>query len=143
MSLLKEAIQSLIQNGKITHTFPFRGMEFEMRVLTAEEQLLSDGMVDPEKLVEKYKAESVNTFRDTVEKFRSASRLSFAICKINGKSPVDEKSILPDQFKQRLEFRDELLEMTTSMFDHLMLEFNKCLDKQREFLTGVEENAGK
>lgn len=143
MSLLKEAIQSLINKGKITHEFTLQGMKFEMRVLTTEELLLSEGMVDPDKLKEKYKAESVNTFRDTIDKFRVASKLSFAISKIDGKSPVDEKALLPDQFKQRLEFRDEILSMTTSMVDHLTLESNKCADKQREFLSNVEENTGK
>jgi hypothetical protein len=144
MSLLKDAIQSLVAKGKIIHEFSLQGMKFEMRVLTAEELLLSEGMVDPDKLKEKYQAaESTNTFRDTVDKFRLASNLSFAIAKIDGKSPVDEKALLPDQFKQRLEFRDEILSMTTSMVDHLTMESNKCVEKQRAFLINIEENAGK
>jgi hypothetical protein len=144
MSLLKEAIQSLIKRGKIIHEFSLQGMKFEMRVLTTEELLLSEGMVDPEKLKEKYSAtESVNVFRDTVEKFRVASNLSFAISKIDGKSPVDETALLSEQFKQRIEFRDEILGMTTSMVDHLTLESNKCVDKQRKFLIGLDENLEK
>lgn len=143
MSLLKEAIQSLVIKGKITHEFEFQGMKFEMSPLTSEENLVSESMVDPDALKAKYKADTITTFRDTIEKHRAASLLSFVITKIDGKSPVDLNESLENQFKTRLEFRNELLTMNVVMFDHLMAEVNKCMDSGKKFYEKIEENVGK
>lgn len=143
MSLVKDAIQSMIQKGKIQHDFEMNGTKITMEVLTTEEQLLADSLVDPEKIKDKYGADQLNTFRDTIEKYRTIAQIAFSIKKVNGKSPVDTKATLSDQFVQRIEFRDELNELDVVMLDLMIGEYRRLIDKQRSFLEKVEENAKK
>lgn len=143
MSLVKEAIASMIQKGKIQHEFEMSGTRFVMEILTTEEQLLADSLVNPEQIKEKYGADNLNTFRDTIDKYRTISQIAFAIKKVNGRSPVDSKLTLVEQFAQRVEFKEELAELDVVMLDQLIIEYRRLIDKQRSFLEKVEDNAKK
>lgn len=145
MSLVAAAIKSLIEKGDVFHETTIHGIKFEMGVLSSEEQILADGLVDMDKIREKYKAETsfVTTFRDTVEKFRTIALVAFAVKKVNGQSPVDAGASLQEQYKQRVEFRDELLGLPTPVQDKLTREYNQLLLKQAEFLDKAGEATGK
>jgi hypothetical protein len=143
MSLVKDAIKSLVEKGKITHDFEIHGMKFSMEVLTSEEQLLADSLVDPDYFNKKFKADNVNTFRDTMDKHRLISQMALAIRTVDGKSPVDKDAPLSEQFKQRVEFKDEIIELDVVTLDQLVSEYNTLVLKHREFLRGVNENVKK
>lgn len=145
MSLVKDIVGSLIEKGDIIHETTIHGIKFEMRLLSNEEQILADGLVDMQHIRDKYKAEAsfTTTFRDTVEKFRAVALVAFSIKSVNGKSPVDKSLSLEEQYKQRVEFRDELLGLPTPIQDKLASEYNQLLTKQTEFLNKAEEIAGK
>jgi hypothetical protein len=142
MSLVKDIIQSLAEKGKIVHKFIFQEIEVEMEILTTEEQMLADGMVDFAKLQLKYKAE-LQSFRDGIDKFRSLSLLSFAIKKMGGQVTIDKGLALEEQQKQRIEFRDELAGLGITAVDFFLKEYNKLIQKHNEFLEKKDEIAGK
>lgn len=144
MSLVKEALESLAQKGKLEHDCTILGIKFVLEPLSTEEQILADGIVDVESLKKKYGAtEDFNTYADTVGKYRTLAQLMFAVKKVNGASPVDLNASLQEQFKQRLEFRDELSNLSTTIIDELTINYRKLLNKQKDFFDNLEENVGK
>lgn len=143
MSLVKSAIESLVQKGKITHDFEVQGVSFSMQILSTEEQLIADSMVDPEYLSKKYKTKNLNTFRDTMDKHRVISQMALAIRNVNGESPIDTSLSLEEQFKQRAEFKEEISNLDVVTLDRLIFEYNQLIAKQREFMNEVKENAKK
>jgi hypothetical protein len=145
MSLVKSALKSLAEKGIIEHEVTIEGVRFEFRALTSEEQLIADSMVNSNSLKKKYGAgDELNTFGDTISKYRNLALLCFAIKSIDGQVAVDGSIELEKQFKQRIEFRDELSELSPTFIDELFrrgyLEHNK---KQREFFDNVKDNVGK
>lgn len=143
MSLVKSAIESLVMKGKITHDFELQGIQFSMQILSTEEQLIADSLVDPDYLGKKYKTKNLNTFRDTMDKHRLISQMALAIRTVNGESPVDASLSLEEQFKQRIEFKEEISGLDVVMLDRLIAEYNELISKQRQFLAKAEENIKK
>lgn len=144
MSLVKKAIQSLVQTGKIVHEFNIGDVKFVMEPLDSEEQILADGLVDIDHLKEKYNTEKrVSTYPDMIGKYRSISQVAFAIRKVNGEDTIDKSLSAKEQFKQFLEFRDDLGKLSTSMIDQLVSEYRKLNKKQIEFFDDFEDNVGK
>jgi hypothetical protein len=144
MSLVKDMIQQLVNEGKVSNSFTVRGIRFEMENLTTEEQLLADGLVDISKIAEKYQADKdISVLPDMIQKYRTIAQVTFAIKKVNGQSPVDEQAAPSEQFKQRLEFKDELIQLGTAMLDELIDNYRSLVAKQKDFLDDVEENVKK
>lgn len=143
MSLIRETILAVAREGEITHKFTLKGMKFVLRSLTTEEQILSDGMVDSQKLKKKYGAEDLLTLSDTIAKYRTIGKIALSIKTVNGQSPVDTNESLEVQFKQRLELRDELMELGSGAVDEMIREFNKLAIKESEFFENIEDNVEK
>lgn len=144
MSLLKEAIKSLAEKGVIEHYKTINGMRFDFRALTSEEQLIADSMVNTNSLKKKYKAEDeLTTYPDTISKYRNLSILCYAIKSVDGQVPVDENASLEDQFKKRIEFKNELATLSPAIIDELFKEYLTHNKKQRDFFNDLEENTGK
>jgi hypothetical protein len=142
MSLVRDAILSIAKEGEITHEFSVKGLKFVLRSLKTEEQLLSDGMIDTQSLKGKYGAD-ILTLADTIAKYRSIGKVALSVKTVNGQSPVDTKNSLAKQFEQRLELRDELMEMGSAAVDQMIREYNKLADKEAEFYQNIDENLGK
>lgn len=142
MSLVRDAIFSVAREGELTHDFTIKGLKFVIRTLKTEEQFLSDGMIDTQTLKNKYNAD-ILTLNDTIAKYRSLGKVALSIKTINGQSPVDTNESLPIQFKQRLELRDELMELGSAAVDQMIKEYNKLLNKEQEFFGNLEDNLGK
>lgn len=144
MSLVKSALQSLAEKGKVTHSFTIKDTKFEMESLTTEEQILSDGLVDIDTLKKKYDTKQrISTYPDMIAKYRSLAQIAFAIKKINNEPPVDTEKTYSEQFIARLEFRDELSQLDPVMLDEIIKEYKKLGSKQRDFYDNFEENVGK
>lgn len=145
MSLLKETIQSLAKKGKIEKEVTLHGMKIILGTLSTEEQILSESIVSHKSLREKYNADqdSFMTLQDTLLKHRSVSILCFAIKSIDEKQPVDTSKNLEEQFKERLEFRDELLELDANTIDFLLKEYNVLMDENKKVYEDLNENLGK
>ena len=144
MSLVKDILKGLAEKGKVEHEFTLNGIKFVMEPLTTEEQILTDGLVSTESLKEKYgTGKEFGTYNDTIIKLRTVSQLTFAIKSVNGKPPVDESQSLTEQFKQRIEFRDELNELGPHVIDELGKEYRAMLKKNRELFENLEENVEK
>lgn len=143
MSLVREAIMSVARTGEIVHKFTIKDLTFVLRGLKSEEELLADGMVDPQRLREKYGATNLLTLNDTLQKHRTLAMVALATKSVNGQSPVDTESTLQEQYKQRLELRDELMELDSAMVDEIVKEYNKLALKRAQFFENVEENMEK
>jgi len=143
MSLVKDVIESVARKGEITHEFTVKGLQFVIRSLATEEQILADGMVDTGKIRKKYGAENLMTLSDTIQKYRTIAMVALATKTINGKSPVDEEASLEEQYKQRQEFVDELMSLGSAFMDNVIREYNKLGVKEREFFSDVDENIKK
>lgn len=143
MSLVKDAIRSIVEKGIIEHEFTIQDTKFVIRSLTTEEQFLADGMVDSNRLREKYKTDKLITLNDTIQKHRTISMVALATKLVNGHSPVDENESLENQFKQRLELRDELMSLGSGYMDQIITEYNKLKQKEAKFYQNVEENVEK
>lgn len=143
MSLVKDVIESVAREGLITHEFPIKNLKFKLKALSSEEQFLADGMVDTNKIKKKYGAENLVTLNDQIQKHRSISMIALATVSVNGKCPVDEKATLEEQFKQRLEFKDELMTLNSGMIDAIIMEFNNLVKKERDFYKDIESNLEK
>jgi hypothetical protein len=140
MSLVKDAILSVARKGEITHEFSIKDLKFVLRTLKTEESFLADGMVDTAKLREKYGATNLLTLNDTIQKYRTIAMVALATKTINGQSPIDMKADLETQYKQRLELRDELMELDSAMVDEIIREYNKLNLKGIKFYENVEAN---
>lgn len=144
MSLVASAIRGLAEKGRLTKESTVKDVKFELEILTTEEQLLADGMVDTDALKKKYGAGDVySTYPDTISKMRTLAILTFAIKKVNGAPVVDEEKTIVEQFKQRLEFKDELAELGTVIVDKLYKDYRSLTDQQRELFADIEENVEK
>jgi hypothetical protein len=143
MSLVADAIKSVAEKGQITHECTIQGLKFVLRSLKTEENIIADGMVDTDKVSEKYGAKNLITLNDTLNKYRTIAMISLATETVNGKPPVDSKVSLEDQFKQREEFRDELMGSGAAFVDALIREYNFLLVKEREFYVNINENLEK
>lgn len=140
MSLVRDAILSVARSGEITHDFKIKELEFVLRGLKTEEAFLADGMVDTAKLREKYGATNLLTLNDTIQKYRTIAMVSLATKTINGQAPIDKTLPLEQQYKQRLELRDELMELDSAMIDEIIREYNKLNLKQVKFYERLDEN---
>lgn len=140
MSLVKDAILSVARNGEITHEFSIKDLKFVLRTLKTEESFLADGMVDTAKLREKYGATNLLTLNDTIQKYRTIAMVALATKTINGQSPIDTKADLESQYKQRLELRDELMELDSAMVDEIIREYNKLNLKGIKFYENIDSN---
>lgn len=143
MSLVKDAILSVARKGEITHEFTVAGLTFVLRSLKTEEQFIADGMVDSNRLKDKYGASNLLTLNDTIHKHRTIAMVSLATQTVNGKSPVDSEADLKTQYKQREELRNELMELNSSIIDEIIREFQTLTVKQNKFYENVEENMEK
>lgn len=147
MSLVKDildsAIDSVVKTGEIEHKFEVKGLTFVLRGLTAEEEILADGMVDTSKIKEKYGAQNLMTLQDTIHKHRTLARVALSTRTVNGKPPVDKEANLEDQFKQREEFKSELMGLNSAMLDLIIREFGKLNEKQIKFFENVEKSLEK
>lgn len=144
MSLVKDAIKSLAAKGKVDSEFTILGTKFVMEALTMEEQLITDGFVDIDVMKKKYDTEDrISTYPDMIGKCRSMAMVTFAIKKVNNISPVDETLSAAEQFKQRVELRDELMELGPAVIDQLIQKYNALAMKQKEFFADLEGNVGK
>lgn len=144
MSLLKEAIRSLVNTGQIEHEETIQGTTFVFRNLQMEEQLLVDSTANLNSIKEKFGAKDISTYPDTLVKLRNLSILSFSIKEVNGVPPVDLSLPKADQYKQRQEFREELSELSPVFIDELLQKgYNKVFNKTKEFYSDIKENAGK
>jgi hypothetical protein len=143
MSLVREAILSVARNGEITHEFTVKELKFVLRTLSTEEQFIADGMVDTARLREKYGADNLITLNDTIQKHRTIAMVAMATKTVNGKSPVDTESTLQEQYKQRTELRNELMELDSHLIDHIIREYTKLTSKQNDFYKNLDENMEK
>lgn len=144
MSLVKDAIESLAKEGKITHEFTLRGIKFEMELLTTEELFLADALVNFKELKEKFGADDrFQVLGDSIGKQRSLSQMAYAVRKVNGKSPVDETLPVEKQFEQRMEFREELSTLEGKMYDQIVGEYNKLIEKRNAMFEDLDENVKK
>lgn len=140
MSLVRDAILSVARDGEITHEFTIKELKFVLRGLKTEEAFLADGMVDTAKLREKYGATNLLTLNDTIQKYRTIAMVALATKTVNGQPPVDKTLPLEQQYKQRLELRDELMELDSAMIDEIIREYNKLNLKQIKFYEKLDEN---
>jgi hypothetical protein len=144
MSLVKAALEGLVIKGKIDHEFTIHGTKFEMELLSTEEIFLADALVDFKSLKEKYGAdERFQIMGDGIVKQRSLSQMTFAIKKVNGQSPVDETLPVEEQFKQRMEFRDELASLEVTIYDQIVDSYNKLVKKRDALFEDLDETAKK
>ena len=143
MSLVKDAIESIAREGEITHEFSVKGLDFVLRSLSTEEQLLADGMVNTSRIREKYGAKNLMTLSDTIQKYRTVAMIALSTKTLNGKEPVDSKATLQEQYKQRTEFQDELMSLGSVFMDEIIREFNQLAIKERDFIKKLEENVEK
>lgn len=140
---MKDAILSVAREGEITHEFTVKGLKFVLKSLSTEEQILADGMIDTTRLKEKYGAKQLATLNDTVYKYRTIAMIALGTKTINGQSPVTKEADLAEQFKQRSELRDELMELQSSVVDQLIKEYNVLIKKENEFGSDLENNMEK
>lgn len=144
MSLVKSALQGLVTKGKISHEFTIHGAKFEMELLSTEEIFLADALVDVKSIKEKFGAdERFQIMNDTIVKQRTLSRMAYAVKKVNGQSPVDETLPVVDQFKQRMEFREELSELEVTVYDEIVASYNKLVEKRDALYEDLDETAKK
>jgi hypothetical protein len=143
MSLVSDVIKSVAREGEITHEFKIKGLKFVLRTLSTEEQFIADGMIDTNRLKEKYGAKNLMTLNDTIQKHRTIAMVALATKTINGKSPVDTEKTMAEQFTQRQELRDELMELDSRMMDEIIKEYNRMTLKQTEFYSKLDENMEK
>ena len=143
MSLVKEAIQALAQQGELTHEFTLAGKKFVMRPLDSEEQILADGMVDTNLVKKKYGADKLMTLSDTIQKYRTIAMIALATKSIDGKPAVDSEANLEEQYKQRCELRDELMKLPSGLMDEIIREYTQMSIKERKFYRNIEENMEK
>lgn len=143
MSLVGDIIKSVAKEGEITHEFSIKKINFVFRPLNLDEMIIADGMIDIEKIRKKYGAKDLIVLNDTIQKARTIALVTLATKTVNGKQPVDKNASLEDQFKQLEEFRDELMDSGTAFVDRLILEYNKMVDKEREFFKELDENVEK
>lgn len=144
MSLVKSALQSLVTKGKIDHEFTIHGVKFEMELLSTEEIFLADALVDVKSIKEKFGADDrFQIMNDTIIKQRTLSRMAYAVKKVNGQSPVDETLPVADQFKQRMEFREELAELEVTIYDEIVASYNKLVEKRDALYEDLDETAKK
>lgn len=144
MSLVKDLlVKSLAEEGELLHDFTIKNLTFVLKEIETEEQILADGLVDLGQIREKHDAKNHITLDDMIRKMRAISQITFAIKTINGKPPVDPDADLKEQYKARLELRDELLGMGTAFVDRIILEFNDFAAKQREFYKNHKDNLEK
>lgn len=143
MSLVGDIIKSVAREGEIQHEFNVKGTRFVFRPLNLDEMLIADGMIDMDKLRKKYGAKDLVVLNDTIQKARTVALVALATKTVNGKKPVDEKVTKEEQFKQLEEFRDELMDAGTAFVDRLIVEYNRMVDKERDFFADLDENAEK
>ena len=143
MSLLKDIISTVAQEGEILHDFTVAKMKFVLKGLNAEEQILADSMIDPDYLNKKYGREDLKTYTDTMGKYRSICLVALAVKTIDGQSPVDESKSLKEQFEQRVELRNELMSLDGFLINAIVEEYNKLRDKQEDFFAKLKENLEK
>lgn len=145
MSLLKSTLEKLATKGTISKDVPINGSTFRLEVLSTEEQILADSIIRSQSLKDKFGAAEgdFTTLQDTLAKYRTLSILCLAIRSIDNVAPVDTTADVAEQFKQRMEFRDELGTLNTAIVDKLMAEYWAISDEQKKFFDDVIENAGK
>ena len=143
MSLVGDIIKSVAKEGEIHHEFSVKGVKFVFRPLNLDEMLIADGMIDMDKLQKKYGAKDLVVLNDTIQKARTIALVALSTKTVNGKQPVDKDASLEEQFRQLGEFRDELMDSGTAFVDRLILEYNKMVDKEREFFRDLDENVEK
>jgi hypothetical protein len=128
------------REGEITHKFTIRDLNFVLKGLNTEEAFLADSMVDTALLKEKYGATNLITLNDTIQKYRTIAMVVLATKTINGQSPIDYSLPLEQQFKQRMELRDELMALDSAMIDQIIREYNQLNLKQVKFYEKIDEN---
>lgn len=144
MSLVQAFLKDLTTKGKVSTTFDLAGLKFEITLLTTEQQLLADSLVDIDNIKKKYGAtEHTYTFPDVIDKCRAISKLTFAIKSINGVSPVDLAATPDKQFQQRLELRDEITALNGVVIDELLQHYNVLVEREKDFFERLEENTKK
>lgn len=143
MSLVGDMIKSVAQEGEIVHKFTIKKLKFVMSPLKLDQLIIADGMIDIDKLREKYGAKDLVILNDTIQKARTIALVTLATKTVNGKPPVDVEATKEEQFKQLEEFRDELMDAGSAFVDRLIVEYNKMVNKEKEFFADLDENVEK
>lgn len=141
---IKNIIKELSETGRITQEVTVQGVVFTLKGLSTEEQLLSESISSLDSFKDKYKASGdISSYADTISKVRNLSLLTFLIRSIDGIPVVDETLSLPKQFKERLDFRDDLSSLAPAMVDALLIGYDKLVEKNKTLYSDVRDNLGK
>lgn len=145
MSKMSKFVEQLAAKGKVTKEAEIGDLKVVLRILSVEEQLLSESIIKNDDLRDKYgvKKENFRTMTDTFGKYRTVATLCFAIESINGVEAIDTEKSNKEQFEERMEFMEELFKLNVTIIDYLMKAYHDLTNEHRDFFTNPIENAGK
>lgn len=145
MGIMSSVIQQLAQQGKFSHEVTIGDTKFMLGVLSHDETVLADALIDMEELYKDLAGEEndLKYYSSAIDHVRTVTRLSLIIRLVNGIEPILVDAKTEERIKSIKDFRDDLMKLDPSITDRLNIEYNKLVEERQKFFSDSMEHIKK